>query len=118
MRIVKFQEFLRLPAGTIFTPYRYLNITESLQYKDDSIKNSDGKLIDFFYNDLGIIDCHDTGDLIERSDAMLEFGESFPINYNLTREGLYDDNNEYLIYELSDLKYLQLKIDEAIKVLR
>lgn len=114
MRIVKRDEFLKLPAGTIFAKGQPMYF-ESLSVKGDSLPN------DFIYRQLVWFESHgDTKDEYDqgrRYDAMVENGASFPINDAYGRDGCFDDDDLFLVYEEADLAVLRDLIDAALKPL-
>lgn len=115
MRILRRDEFLKLPAGVLFCkgkPWYF----ESLHVKGDTITNSDGKPIDFGHRDLCFVAMgHDSGELMRRMDEMLEDGASYPVEVNYGRDGCFDDEDLFLVYEAADLHSLQAAITEALE---
>jgi hypothetical protein len=59
---------------------------------------------DFICLALNGIEAHDSGELIARMDEMLETGASYPLEESFGRDGCFDDNEIYLIYERADLE--------------
>jgi hypothetical protein len=121
MRIVKHQEFLTLPSGTFFSYHGSIKGTEStgtgLCIKFNSLHGNGRRNIDFIYLEV-------TGDQIIPSDgsdcgsgAELEMliGRSVPADFTGTkRDGLFDSDALYLIYEKDDMLRMVEKIKEYL----
>lgn len=111
MRIYNRDEFLKLPAGTIFAKGKP-QYFESLSVKADSMPN------DFIYRQLVWFESHgDTGDefdLGRRFNAMVENGASFRMEQSYGRDGCFDDEDLFLVYESADLLELREIIDAAL----
>jgi hypothetical protein len=111
MKIYRRDEFLKLPAGTIFAKGKP-QYFESLSVKADSLPN------DFVYRQLVWFESHgDTGDEFDlglRFDAMVEIGASFPMEQSYGRDGCFDNDDLFLVYERADLLELRGVLDEAL----
>lgn len=111
MKIYRRDEFLKLPAGTIFAKGKP-QYFESLSVKADSLPN------DFIYRQLVWFDSHgDTGDEFDqglRFDAMVEIGASFPMEQSYGRDGCFDNEDLFLVYEHADLLELRGVLDAAL----
>jgi len=106
MKLMKLEEFIKLPAGTIYK------------------KNSGGGLLEIkggwvsddgndWSSDLFAADCKDDQDT---HIAML-YGESFPIQTDrYGRDGCFDADEYFYVYESWDLEQLRLILDRAISV--
>lgn len=105
MKLVNLQTFIELPAGTI---YKKTSGSE-LEIKGDWVSD-DGR--DWSSTEFAA-DCdHDTDTHIG-----LMLGESYPIRVeHYGRDGCFEDDVEFLIYEKWDLEQLRLIIDRAIQV--
>lgn len=107
MKIVKFKQFLESPEGTIFSYFEPC-IFNGLFKKRDTIY-SEGKGIDFFYQELiSPIKCSGSD---EMNDILIEAekGEEFELDYtdeNISREGFFDEEQLYAIYSQEDIKGL------------
>ncbi len=110
MKIYKRKEFVKLPEGTIYCkgkPWYW----EQLSVKAESINDNS----DFIEMQLNTIESNDSGDLIEKYDRMLELGESHPLTDDYYgRDGCFDDEDIFLVYERHDLQVLKSIIDKAI----
>ncbi len=111
MRLFSRDAFMALPAGVIFakgTPCAFGDIA----VKGDTIV-SDGRAIDFAVLHLVGIDSFDTGEMIERYTRMEEFGEGFPCNEDYGRDGCFDSDAWFLVWEDDDLRKLSKIVDSA-----
>ena len=103
MKIISNKEFLNMPNGTLFSKFNPC-VFDTLSIKRDTIYNSDGLPIDYYYTNLiGNVASNSTDILFDsitnHSDFDLEFD-------TIERDGLYDSNALYAIY--SDNERLQL----------
>lgn len=73
---------------------------DCLSVKGDTTPNAS----DFFYRNLVLIEFNDTGELVEKIDAMIENGASELLNECESRDGLFDDDALFLVYEVADLE--------------
>lgn len=99
MKIYNRKDFLKLPDGTIFckgTKWCF----DNLSIKGHSWDN------DFLYVDLCNIDAQDTGQWVDRLEESLKNGASFLINNNAARDGMFDEEGVFLVYEKKDLEFL------------
>lgn len=108
MRIFDRETFLTLPEGTLFAsgePWCFSGLKR---------KGSTALVTDFYEMDPCGIEAFDSGEMVERFEAMLKRGESYPMDSFAGREGLLDDSRLYLVFEMDDLEILRGWIDEAI----
>jgi hypothetical protein len=99
MRIYRRGEFLQLPAGTVYSsgvPFAF----QEFCVKGDTWTN------DFLTRDLVWIDGTSSADYSDRLHAMLESGESYPMQKSYGRDGSYDEEAVFLVYEPADLDCL------------
>ncbi len=99
MRIYNRKDFLKLPDGTLFCQGRKWCF-DNLSIKGHSWDD------DFLYVDLCIIDCNDSGQLIDRLEDSLENGTSYPINNMTARDGLFEEESVFLVLEKEDLEFM------------
>ncbi len=111
MKIYSRTEFMKLPEGIIFSS------GVPFAFSDLLIKGETWE-IDFLESSLvGVgIDSFSSEEHADRMDEMQEKGTSYPINSHFGREGLFDDEMIYLVYEKQDLEYLIERFKEALKV--
>ena len=109
MRIVNREEFLKMPAGTVYHKYDQLGIYGSLCAKWDS----GGLTNDWNYMELtGCIDTKDGQDLM---DALFEVedGRDYEFHLNvIQRDGFYDQDQLFSIYDTKDLNRPIFKLIE------
>ncbi len=111
MRIYRRREFLQLPAGTMFCSGGEWHFG-ALSVKGETCVGID----DFCSCDLDWIDSNDSGQAIDRLTEMLENGANYPLQTDMGRDGLFDQNALFLVFEKSDLHILLGFIDAALKL--
>ena len=98
MRILARQEFMKLPEGTIFA-------SGGRCYFDGFFVKGETWETDFLCRSLNIFDASGTDDFVGGFDEMVA-GASRPIEQCYGREGLFDDEMLYLVYEPADIAEL------------
>lgn len=109
MRIVNRKAFLALPAGTIYCKGVKWAF-DGICIKDDSLAN------DWFYLNMAWPAAHDTGAAVDYLETSLEDGISFACEDAIGRDGSFDDDAVFMIFEPADLWQLRGRIDEALEV--
>lgn len=112
MRIYKRAEFMKLPAGAMFCKGKEWYFSDICS-KDETIK-TEGKDIDFYYAHYNWVDGDDCGECLERLGKMMDEGASFPMQDSISRDGMFDDTEIFLVFEKEDLLKLRDVIDQAI----
>jgi len=116
MRIVKANEFLRMPAGVVFNKFKPY-IFEGLCIKGKSIEDWKGDPFDFFYSELGglgVVDWSDTGDMIEKMGAAQE-GHLLSMDFDTqSRDGIFNGNQLYAVWSRADITALIAKLETAV----
>jgi len=105
MKVLDKRKFLDLPPGTIFAkghPWAF----GGLNVKMESILGSDGASIDYYYINICDIESVDSDDWGEQLDAALTDGHSLKINKTEARDGMFDEEEVFLIYEPADITVL------------
>lgn len=103
MRLVKRQELMTLPAGTLFAELQQEWVFHGLQLKGETYADAQGRNIDFMVKQLDWVDAYDCGEACQRLDEMkANPAVSHPIETAYGRHGLYDDDQVYLVYEPAD----------------
>jgi hypothetical protein len=112
MKIVTWKEFMKLPMGTVFSFYEPMAFN-NLMIKTSDLQRSD---FDFYYCSLvGAVDNDDTGDFLDKCTAMEEEGASFPANFEMeNRDGMFDTDRLFAIYEILDVEELIRVLKETI----
>lgn len=109
MRVVNRETFLKLPAGTVYAkgvPWSF----NSLCFKGESLGN------DWYEHDPAWVEANDSGEAFDRLERMLHQGASYPMEDAEGRDGLFDADAIFLIFEKADLEKLRGLIDNAISV--
>ena len=100
-----------MKAGTVYSKYEpcvfhglYVKADEPGNYKDD-----------WLYDDLiGAINADSSEDFTDKCEAM-ERGESVKMDFEQTgRDGLFDNNQLYAIYETDDIKELINRLSKSL----
>lgn len=104
MRIVNKQEFYKLPEGTLFAKYKPI-IFDDLCIKYQNMYNHKKEPIDYVYESLlGNVDCESSGDVTDILLEAEEKGNSFKLDFDCgERDGLYEDDALFAIYEKEDV---------------
>lgn len=112
MKILTRKQFMEIPAGTVFSYYSPC-IFRDLNIKDSSPKKG---YPDFLMSGLvGAVDCTGSDDFSVKCE-MMENGESCPVDFNFSgREGLFDDELIYAIYEKEDIEKLIKRLQETLR---
>ena len=118
MKIVNKQEFYKLPSGTLFSYYKPCIIND-LMVKLDTITSGiyNGDPIDFYYKDLISNVNTDNGEyseiLINAQENKVDFDLDFEV---ASRDGLFEDDALYVVYNSGEIKELANKIAECIGI--
>ena len=110
MKIYNRQDFLKLPPGVVYCsgrPYAF----GTLSVKADTLGTND-----FVRLGLGWIDSYDSGQAGERLDEMLATGASYPMDECYGRDGGFDDEEVFLVFEAADLRKLIQMFTEAAEL--
>lgn len=112
MKIMKRQEFLATPEGTLYQEYKPC-VFGDLQIKFTLVGNND-----FIVQDLtaGAIKCRGSGDCFELQLDAMETGSSLEMDFDCCgREGIFpDDDALYAVWEKSDIMALIQKLAECL----
>jgi hypothetical protein len=112
MLIESRQDFMRRPAGTIYCkgkPWFW----EQICVKGDTLFH-DGKAADWCYRDWAWVSASDSEQAIDRLTLMAEANASFPIEDTEGRDGCFDEQDLFLIFEPEDLAQMAEDIAKAI----
>ncbi len=118
MRIVSKQEFYKLPAGTLYSNYIPC-IFEGLKIKGDTICH-DGEPSDFFYEDLiGNVDVESSEEFCNILEKAVKDKTEFALDFDCgERDGLYDDEDMYAVYNPEEILELSNKIAKCLDLLK
>lgn len=109
MKIVNLETFRALPSGTIFMKYLPC-IFSSLSVKGDTLGR------DFIYAEIvSDIDSQDSGDYTEKLHMAEHYGASVPVSFSgYMRDGCFDDDQLFAIYEKTDVEGLITKLQQSL----
>lgn len=117
MRIVKRQELMTLPVGTL-----YMNVytsagssgftTRGLAVFGGALYEVDGRAYDFTERDVASAAADDYGQQSERTTGLLA-GSSYPVNPSYGRDGMFEDDDQYLVYEDADIESILTDVLKA-----
>lgn len=114
MKIVKWPEFARMEAGTVFSKYTP-EIFDDMCIKGDTIYN-DGEPIDFFYQRIhDSFDARDSGHESELIQLAEEHGASIPMDFDVEmRDGCFEHDQLYAVWENADVEALIKRLQRCI----
>ena len=116
MKIINKQEFYKLPSGTLYSDYDPC-VFHGLKIKGDTIAHDDTPR-DFCYEDLiGNVKSGSSDELFDILDDAENHKTNFPLDFDSEeRDGMYDEDSLYAIYDNDDvlglIKRLKLLIKE------
>lgn len=105
MKIVNRKTFLTLPEGTV---YFKLGYSERLCVKHETLGD------DWYYKDFDSIGSFSDVEERERLEEMKQTGKSYPISKSFMRDGLFDFDETFMIYEKEDIIYLVSELTKNI----
>ena len=109
MKIVDKKTFLTLPEGTFFCKgYRWV-------FYDICIKGETLSEIDFYYKSLCTMQSNNSEDYVDHLENSLSEGISYSINHSEMRDGTYDLNDLFLIFEKNDLVCIRDDINKYLQ---
>lgn len=103
MKIVNKEQFLKLPAGTLYSRYAPC-IVEGLERKQETISTNDW----FFDSFIGNIKCSSSDEFVKQCDIAAT-GIDVPLDYGTygaERDGLYDEHELFAVYSSNDIYQL------------
>ena len=111
MKIVDKAEFYALPEGTLYSDYEPF-IFSGLKIKQRTIY-SEGKPIDFAYECLiGNVESDSSNQFFDILYKAKKENASFKLDFDCCeRDGLYDENQMFAVYEKEDLDGLISKLN-------
>jgi hypothetical protein len=113
MKIVKLDEFLAMPAGTLFAKYKPC-VFGDLCIKEESIP----EYRDFIYQPIvDSLDANDSNQHFDMLDESLKTGKSIPMDFDcLNRDGFYDADQLYAVFERADVEALIERLKQALSL--
>lgn len=114
MKIINRREFLAMPSGTVFAKYDPSIIQEPM-VKFDTIE-SRGEVIDFYYASLtDEVDCSGSFERDGIMDLAVIEGTPFALHFNTRcRDGLYDADQLFAVWERDDVTGLIARLQSAL----
>lgn len=113
MKIYNRKDFLELPEGTFFAKGCQW-VIEGFCIKGETWKS---EFSDFLYHDLVSIEYHDSIQHFDRLEEMLEKGVSYPINDSISRDGSFNGEDVFLVFERQDLLEIKKLIDLSLRAM-
>lgn len=65
--------------------------------------NTESGIGDFYYRQFNWVDGKDSGECFDRFEEMRDKGTSYPMESDWYRDGLYDPDTLFLLYDTNDL---------------
>jgi hypothetical protein len=109
VKIINLEEFRKLPAGTIFMKYNPM-VFEELQCKGDTWEH------DFLSENISNWpDCDGSDDLHDKLQLAQDTGASIRLDFDSSgRDGCFDDDQLFAVYERLDVEMLQDKLTRCL----
>lgn len=107
MKLYTKPEFLKLPEGTLYCKGKPWHFHE-ICVKADSLGTDD-----FVSLSLNYIESFDCGEANSRLQEMLDAGASYPLQESFGRDGMFDKDDLFLVFERSDLDRLTEFVEAA-----
>lgn len=109
MRIINREQFLKLPAGTVYCNYKPTCV-EELLIKSDSLTN------DWYYQDIALAVDADSS---EEAHEMLYDAEHHGVHiqfnfYSEYRDGCFNDNQLFTVWDKEDVEALIKRLKETL----
>lgn len=100
MKIYNKKEFYELPENTLYVDYEPY-VFYDFKIKGKSIRNDEGKYIDFFYCPLLQFKNQDCQDYFQ---CQLDKYEHVPLNIEyIERDALFNDEDKYAVFDKEDI---------------
>ncbi len=112
MKVVSRKELLTLPAGTLMA-----DIHKDGSYGELQIFGGKFSENDFLIRIIDRPEAHDSSEMWERQDEMLTTGAIYHVNTAYQRDGLFDDDAKYLVYDALDIASIIAHIAPAMRAL-
>ena len=112
MKIVNREEFMQLPAGTVFCKYRPC-VFDELLIKRESCKSAD----DFYYTAItSAIDCESSDEFAEKLDESQFKGSELKMDfYCEARDACFDEDQLFAVWSRDDVSELIKRLSECVK---
>lgn len=113
MKVLKKSDFLQMPAGTIFSIGEQWAF-EGFYFKGESWMESG----DFLFIDMTDIGADSSEQRVAYLQDSLNNGSSCWINHDVSRDGMHNDDDLFLVYEERDLQILHGWIIAALQTIK
>lgn len=115
MRIVDRKAFLAMPAGTVYAKYQP-SVFEGLCIKGDTLFDSEGKAIDWFYQQIvDSIQAYDSGEWGQLLDESQETGKELEMNFHFEgRDGCFEDDQLFAVWSARDVLKLVDRLRQCL----
>jgi hypothetical protein len=108
MKIVDYDTFIKMPAGTLYAEYTPCVFGETL-IKQNTL--NEGK--DWLY--LELVGNPDTDSEWSAGCEAMEKGEDLPPDTSLCRDGMFDYSRRFLVYNRDDVENMIETLKESLK---
>jgi hypothetical protein len=95
-------ELKALPKGTPFA--QYLGGRAPWPGSFDILVGADEYIDDFYYRSTNCPDADSSEEMWDRQREMVESGAAYPVELSIGREGYYDPDTRYLVWEPDDVR--------------
>lgn len=116
MKIVTTDEFMTYPKDTVYHEYGAIGQFGPLSIKGVTLQH-DGENADWYFKELyGDLDIDDWNDEHEKYDQLKSNGEEFAFDFEIvSRDGMFDVDRMYAVYDVADIARLISKLSDGIK---
>lgn len=119
MRVINKQQFYELPSGSVYSMYEPINLY-GLKIKGNTIRHQDNNIpFDYTYIDLiGNVKYDNSGEFFDLMNGLVIGETSFPLDFEChQRDGMFEPEEMFCIYEKADLIGLINKLTESLKLI-
>lgn len=112
MKIVDRKTFLALPSGTVYSHYKP-QVSDGLMIKGETLTKFDWVYQDLLFN----VEGESSEEASDKLTDAEENGTSFNLDLNCaSRDGMYDDDQLFMVYEKSDIESLIEELKSCLEV--
>ena len=114
MKVYHRKDFMQLPEGTIYSkgkPWYF----EGISVKGETLLGEDGPC-DWICLGLEWIEARNEDEQWFRLDKMLTEGVSYSMNESYGRDGCFDNDDIFLVFEKEDLLKVKEFVEKAVEV--
>lgn len=113
MRIVNFQQFMALPAGTVYQSYTPCVAKGGLEVKWQNCGDRDW--VCQALDGPGALECSGSDQMHDRLEEMQASGASYPADYDCAgRAGGAEDGAMFLVFDPADVRMLIAVLGKAV----